>query len=150
MFEEKLLRRTLIVYVKLNSAILKSKLMKLNSIQKTLAAYQKTKNTHPPPPHKASNNLSLNFFFYLSRGINRKQFTGAHVDNVYMGRGSRNLFTVWTPFGDTPVEMGTLAVCEGSNSLPRLGSIKFYQGNIRRLFEFSGGGGGLKLFLVIL
>lgn len=141
MFEEKLLRRTLIVYVKLNSAILKSKLMKLNSIQKTLAAVNisKDKKYPPTPPHKASNNLSLNFFFYLSRGINRKQFTGAHVDNVYMGRGSRNLFTVWTPFGDTPVEMGTLAVCEGSNSLPRLGSIKFYQGNIRRLFEFSGG-----------
>lgn len=58
------------------------------------------------------------FDFKWLRGINRKQFTGAHVDNVYMGRGSRNLFTVWTPFGDTPVEMGTLAVCEGSNSLP--------------------------------
>ncbi|KAK3098393.1 hypothetical protein FSP39_019089 [Pinctada imbricata] len=51
-------------------------------------------------------------------GINSKQFTGAHVDNVYMGRGTQNLYTMWTPFGDTTVEMGTLAVCEGSNQLP--------------------------------
>ena len=52
------------------------------------------------------------------RGINRRQFTGAHVDNVYMGRGTRNLYTMWTPFGDTTVEMGTLTVCEASNNLP--------------------------------
>ncbi|XP_022289032.2 1-deoxypentalenic acid 11-beta-hydroxylase-like [Crassostrea virginica] len=58
------------------------------------------------------------FDFKWLRGINRRQFTGAHVDNVYMGRGSKNLYTVWTPFGDTSVEMGTLAVCEGSNCLP--------------------------------
>jgi len=35
-----------------------------------------------------------------------------------MGRGTSNLFTLWTPFGDTSVEMGTLAVLEGSNKLP--------------------------------
>jgi len=34
-----------------------------------------------------------------------------------MSRGSTNLYTMWTPFGDVSVEMGTLAVCEGSNRL---------------------------------
>ncbi|XP_048766849.1 uncharacterized protein LOC125673933 [Ostrea edulis] len=70
------------------------------------------------------------FDFKWLRGINRKQFTGAHVDNVYMGRGSKNLYTVWTPFGDTSVEMGTLAVCEGSNSLPSFRKLQATYGEL--------------------
>ncbi|MFB6135970.1 MAG: phytanoyl-CoA dioxygenase family protein [Halobacteriaceae archaeon] len=42
-------------------------------------------------------------------------FTGFHYDRVYMGRGTEDLFTLWTPLGDVPVEMGPLLVCEGSN-----------------------------------
>ena len=34
-----------------------------------------------------------------------------------MGRGTQNLFTLWTPFGENPIEMGTLAVIEGSHKL---------------------------------
>lgn len=52
------------------------------------------------------------------RGINRQEFTGAHVDSVYMSRGTDELYTMWTPFGDVNVEMGTLAVCEKSHKLP--------------------------------
>ena len=40
------------------------------------------------------------------------------MDNVYMSRGSKNLITTWIPFGDIPMEMGTVAVCEGSHRLP--------------------------------
>lgn len=50
--------------------------------------------------------------------MHKNGFTGAHVDNVYMSRGSTQLHTVWVPFGDLPVSMGTLAVCEGSHKLP--------------------------------
>jgi ectoine hydroxylase-related dioxygenase (phytanoyl-CoA dioxygenase family) len=35
-----------------------------------------------------------------------------------MGRGSERVHTVWIPFGDTPIEHGTLAICEGSHRLP--------------------------------
>lgn len=52
-------------------------------------------------------------------------FTGAHVDRVYMGRGTDKLCTIWTPFGDIPIEMGTLAVVEGSHKLP--GFKKFHE-----------------------
>lgn len=42
---------------------------------------------------------------------------GAHVDNVYMGRGTSNLLTIWTPFGENPLEMGTLALVQSSHRL---------------------------------
>ncbi|MFC0329196.1 phytanoyl-CoA dioxygenase family protein [Paenibacillus sepulcri] len=41
--------------------------------------------------------------------------TDAHYDIVYMGRGTPNLYTLWTPVGDTPIEMGTLAILLGSH-----------------------------------
>ena len=43
---------------------------------------------------------------------------GFHMDNVYMGRGSARLCTVWVPWSDVPVEHGGLVVLRGSNSLP--------------------------------
>ena len=50
------------------------------------------------------------------RGMHGGGFTGVHVDNVYMSRGSTShLYTMWTPFDDVTVEMGTLAVNEGSH-----------------------------------
>jgi hypothetical protein len=45
-------------------------------------------------------------------------FSGFHMDNVYMGRGSSRLHTVWVPWCEvTPLD-GGLVVLEGSNSLP--------------------------------
>lgn len=61
--------------------------------------------------------LTHKYIYY--RGIHREAFTGVHVDRVYMNRGTPNLYTMWTPFGDVTLEMGCLAVCEGSNSLER-------------------------------
>ena len=43
---------------------------------------------------------------------------GRSADNVYMGRGSDRLCTVWVPWSDVPVEHGGLVVLRGSNSLP--------------------------------
>ena len=37
--------------------------------------------------------------------------SGCHYDNVYMGRGTRDVYTVWTPLGDVPMELGALALC---------------------------------------
>ncbi|SFS68698.1 phytanoyl-CoA dioxygenase family protein [Paenibacillus sp. BC26] len=48
------------------------------------------------------------------RAIQQGANTGAHYDRVYMGRGTQNLYTVWTPFGDIAKEQGTLAITLGS------------------------------------
>ena len=61
---------------------------------------------------------SLYVMSFISRAMYNEGFTGAHVDNVYMSRGSSEVCTIWTPFGDVPLEMGTLAVVEGSHKLP--------------------------------
>lgn len=63
---------------------------------------------------------SMTFDYKWLRAVGTGGFTGAHYDIVYMGRGTKNLYTLWTPFGDTPVEMGTLAVLLGSQNLARL------------------------------
>jgi len=55
------------------------------------------------------------FDFKWLRGVHREGFTGAHVDNVYMGRGTSELLTMWTPFGDVSLDMGCLAVVEASH-----------------------------------
>ena len=37
------------------------------------------------------------------------------MDNVYMARGTCELYTMWTPIGDVTVDMGTLAIVEASH-----------------------------------
>ncbi len=58
------------------------------------------------------------FDYKWLRGVGNEQFTGAHYDIVYMGRGSQRLHTCWIPFDDLPVEKGTLAMCVGSHHDP--------------------------------
>ena len=41
--------------------------------------------------------------------------TTPHYDIVYMGRGTTNLYTSWTPLGDMPYEMGGLMLLENSH-----------------------------------
>jgi len=43
--------------------------------------------------------------------------TPPHYDVVYMGRGTKMLFTSWTPLEDVPMEKGGLMILEGSNRL---------------------------------
>ncbi|XP_078619638.1 uncharacterized protein LOC144886771 [Branchiostoma floridae x Branchiostoma japonicum] len=57
------------------------------------------------------------FDFKWLRAMYNEGFTGAHVDWVYMSRGTDQVYTMWTPLGDVTMEMGTLAVCEGSHNL---------------------------------
>ncbi|HRW05148.1 MAG TPA: phytanoyl-CoA dioxygenase family protein [Caldilineaceae bacterium] len=67
---------------------------------------------------------ALTFHYKWLRAVGNEQYTGAHYDYVYMGQGSPNLHTVWIPFGDIPVEQGTLAMCVGSNRLPAFEKLK--------------------------
>lgn len=45
-----------------------------------------------------------------------------HYDVVYMGRGTKNLFTSWTPLGDVPMKMGGLMILEHSHRLEKVKS----------------------------
>ena len=46
--------------------------------------------------------------------------TQPHYDVVFMGRGTKDLRTSWTPLGDVPYEHGGLLVLEGSHRLEEL------------------------------
>jgi Phytanoyl-CoA dioxygenase (PhyH) len=46
--------------------------------------------------------------------------TAPHMDIVFMGRGTTNLYTTWTPLGDIPLEMGGLMILERSHQHERL------------------------------
>lgn len=46
--------------------------------------------------------------------------TPPHMDIVYMGRGTKQLYTAWTPFGDIPLELGGLMMLERSHRHERL------------------------------
>lgn len=60
----------------------------------------------------------MTFDFKWTREVGTGEATGAHLDAVYMGRGTPNLFTCWTPWGDVEPEQGTLAILVGSHRLP--------------------------------
>ena len=63
---------------------------------------------------------SLTYDFKWLRVVPNGAFTGAHYDIVYMGRGTTNVYTVWTPLGDLPYEMGPLAILAGSHRFERI------------------------------
>lgn len=55
------------------------------------------------------------FDFTWFRAVGPGQGTYPHCDIVYMGRGTFNLFTSWTPIGDVPISLGGLMMLEGSH-----------------------------------
>ncbi len=57
---------------------------------------------------------ALTYDYKWPRAIANGANTGAHYDIVYMGRGTKDVYTMWTPFGDIPPEQGTLALLLGS------------------------------------
>ena len=63
---------------------------------------------------------ALTFNYKWLRAVGNGDFTGAHYDIVYMGRGTHNLYTVWTPLGDVPFEKGPLAILHGSHHFERI------------------------------
>jgi hypothetical protein len=63
---------------------------------------------------------SLTYDHKWLRAVANGDCTGAHYDVVYMGRGTKNLYTVWTPLGDISYKMGGLAVCLGSQHFDKI------------------------------
>jgi hypothetical protein len=56
------------------------------------------------------------FDYTWARSVAPGLGTVPHCDIVYMGRGTHKVYTMWTPYGDIPLEMGGLMVLEGSTS----------------------------------
>jgi hypothetical protein len=54
------------------------------------------------------------------RATARGGSSGWQYDSVYMNRGTKNLYTCWTPLGDVPLAQGPLALCLGSHWLERV------------------------------
>lgn len=67
---------------------------------------------------------ALTFSYKWLRAVGNEEYTGAHFDSVYMGRGSPKLYTVWIPLGDLSIKQGTLAICRGSHNLSSFGRIR--------------------------
>lgn len=63
---------------------------------------------------------SLTYHYKWLRAVGKGDYTGAHYDIVYMGRGTHNLYTVWSPLGDISYEMGGLAICLNSHRFEEL------------------------------
>ncbi|HBL57724.1 MAG TPA: phytanoyl-CoA dioxygenase [Cyanobacteria bacterium UBA8803] len=61
------------------------------------------------------------FDYTWLRAVAPGRGTYPHCDIVYMGRGTQNLYTVWTPLGDISWQLGGLMILENSH---RLDSIK--------------------------
>ena len=57
----------------------------------------------------------LTYDYKWLRVVAPGSFTGAHYDIVYMGRGTRNLLTCWTPISDVSFDMAPLIVLVGSH-----------------------------------
>ena len=55
------------------------------------------------------------FDFTWVRTMGKGFGTDPHCDNVYMGRGSSRLCSVWIPYGDITYDIGGLMVLEGSH-----------------------------------
>ncbi len=90
------------------------------------------------------------FDFTWIRAVAPGLSTPPHMDVVYMGRGTKKLYTAWTPYGDVPQEMGGLMVLERSHLHQRLvngyGSKdvdKFCENRVGQGYTKMGGGGNI-------
>lgn len=64
----------------------------------------------------------LPFSYIWVRTVRPGAATGCHYDWVYMGRGTRNVYTAWAPIGPVPFSDGPLAMLEGSHRFEELKS----------------------------
>jgi len=70
---------------------------------------------------------SLTFDYKWIRAVGPGANTNAHFDVVYMGRGTRQLLTCWTPLGDVDYTTGPLAILGDS---PRLDKVRETYGEL--------------------
>lgn len=54
------------------------------------------------------------------RAVSKGHGTSPHCDIVYMGRGTKKLYTAWIPLGDVPLSVGGLMILENSHRIETL------------------------------
>jgi hypothetical protein len=93
----------------------------------------------------------LHFDYTWFRAVAPGRGTPPHMDVVYMGRGTKRLFTAWTPIGDIPIEQGGLMMLEHSHLHDRLNKgygnkdvDTFCENRRESGFKRMGGGGNIK------
>lgn len=57
----------------------------------------------------------LDFTWCRVKSSGTESATNPHYDIVFMGRGTKSLYTSWTPLGDIPRQMGGLMILENSH-----------------------------------
>lgn len=91
---------------------------------------------------------ALHFDYTWFRAVAPGKGTVPHMDVVYMGRGTKRLYTAWTPIGDVPIETGGLLVLERSHLHDRLNNgygskdVDTFCENRREVGYAKMGGGG--------
>ncbi|MDF2439291.1 MAG: hypothetical protein JWN98_275 [Abditibacteriota bacterium] len=76
--------------------------------------------------------------------------TQPHCDIVYMGRGTQQLYTAWTPLGDISLAMGGLLLLENSHRHERLNNnygrkdVDAFCENRKPNWKQMGGGGNIR------
>jgi hypothetical protein len=63
---------------------------------------------------------AMHYDYTWMRAVGTGRSTMPHYDIVYMGRGTDQLFTCWTPLADLEPENGVLAILEGSHQAAEL------------------------------
>lgn len=90
------------------------------------------------------------FDYTWLRAVGPGHGTNPHCDIVYMGRGTQQLYTAWTPLDDIPIEMGGLLVLERSHRHERLNNnygqkdVDAFCENRRPDWKQMGGGGNIR------
>lgn len=91
------------------------------------------------------------FDFTWVRAVAPKRGTPPHMDIVYMGRGTKQLYTAWTPICDIPISMGGLLVLERSHKHTRLNDgygskdvDEFCENKVGPDYTDMGGGGNIR------
>lgn len=91
------------------------------------------------------------FDFTWVRAVAPKRGTPPHMDVVYMGRGTKQLYTAWTPMCDIPISMGGLLVLEKSHKHQRLNEgygskdvDEFCENKVGPEYSDMGGGGNIR------
>ena len=91
------------------------------------------------------------FDFTWVRAVAPNRGTPPHMDIVYMGRGTKQLYTAWTPMCDIPISMGGLLVLERSHTHQRLNEgygskdvDEFCENKVGPEYSDMGGGGNIR------
>eukprot|EP01083_Nonionella_stella_P307417 1080335_1 len=64
------------------------------------------------------------------RAVQRGLFTGLHIDRSYFQKENNKILTIWIPFGDIPIEQGTLLWCPGSHRDARYADVRLKYGSV--------------------